>query len=387
MFHIIKPDTKIPFIPNMGKLLSVSGVLFTLAVISILVKGFNYGIDFAGGTEAQIRFNKTVNAEDVRSALASLSETGVSVQEYGSAGSNEYLVRLPNISFLTPERETALEGSLRSALASKGFRKYVHSTEGGDKIEFTLNQQATPEEVKAIFVKSNLPVSEVKGTGAEGRFVYRCVLEGLAPKISAALDAKFGAKSSEVVRLDTVGPAVGHQLREKAILALLYSFIGIMIYVAFRFQWQYAPGAVLSLIHDTVITAGIFSFLGLEFDIQTIAALLTLVGYSINDTIVVYDRIREDLGKSHTNPLDVVCNVAINQTLSRTLLTSGVTMLSVIAILIFGGPTLFNFSFAMTIGIVIGTYSSIFVATPFMIYIERWTERRTLNKAKASTAK
>ena len=380
MFHLIKPDTNIPFIPNMGKLLGASGVVFTLAVITILVRGFNYGIDFAGGTEAQIRFNKSVTSEELRSTVAHLGHGGVAVQEYGSKEKNEFLVRLPNISFVTPERESKLESSLKAAFNEKGFRRYSHSTEGGDKVEFTLNAEVTKDAVKAAFDKAELPTGEITFTGGEGRFIVRAVLEGLSPKMLTALDNKFGKGSATVVRMDTVGPAVGHQLREKAILALIYSFLGIMVYIAFRFQWQFAPGAVLSLIHDTVITAGIYSLLQIEFDVPTIAALLTLVGYSINDTIVVYDRIREDIGKTRTKPLEVVCNDAINQTLSRTMITSGVTMLSVIALLIFGGPTLFTFSFAMTIGIVIGTYSSIFVATPFMIYIERWTEKRALKQ-------
>lgn len=380
MFHLIKPDINLPFIPNMSKLLGISGVLFTLAVITIAIRGFNYGIDFAGGTEVMVRFNKNVTSEDVRSAVDKVGHGGAAVQEYGSSEKNEFLVRLPNISFVTPERESKLESGLKQAFGDKGFRRYAHSTEGGDKVEFTLNSEVKKEDVKAAFAKAELPTGDVTISGTEGRFVVRAVLEGLGPKILVELDNKFGKGTATIMRMDTVGPAVGHQLREKAILALIYSFVGIMIYVAFRFQWQFAPGAVLSLIHDVVIVAGLYSFFQIEFDVPTIAALLTLVGYSINDTIVVYDRIREDIGKTRTKPLEVVCNDAINQTLSRTLITSGVTMLSVIAILIFGGPTLFTFSFAMTIGIVIGTYSSIFVATPFMIYIERWTEKRALRQ-------
>ncbi len=380
--QLISPDINIQFIPNAKKFLIASGVVVLACLIIVAINGFNYGIDFAGGTEVQVKFNQPAEAADVREAIGGLTDIAAEVQRFGLTETNEYLIKLANISFVNEKREAAIMSGLQAAFGDKGFRRFHHSTSGGDKIEFQLKQKADEDKIREIFKSADAPVNEINVTGSEGRYVYRCVLEGLSPMIAKVLEQKFGKDSFEILRLDSVGPKVGEQLKQKGILSIVYALIGILIYIAFRFDFRFAPGAVVALVHDVSITAGIFSILNVEFTIPIIAALLTIVGYSLNDTIVVYDRIRENLSKVKVKPLEEVVNESLNQTLSRTVLTSTTTLLVVIALIVFGGGIILDFAFALLIGVFVGTYSSVFVASPIMIYLYRFLEHRAAN-AKA----
>jgi preprotein translocase subunit SecF len=179
-----------------------------------------------------------------------------------------------------------------------------------------------------------------------------------------------------VVSAEMVGPKVGEKLRQKALFATLYALAGMLVYIAFRFEWIYGLGAVIACFHDTLITIGLFSLFGKEISMTVIAALLTLVGYSMNDTIVIFDRIRENLKFSRKDSLEAVMNRAVNQTLSRTIMTSGLTFLTVIALYIWGGPVLNGFSFALVCGIIVGTYSSVFVASPIVLFWHNYADAR-----------
>jgi len=179
-----------------------------------------------------------------------------------------------------------------------------------------------------------------------------------------------------VMQVQMVGPKVGAELRNKAVLATLYALAGMLAYIAFRFEWIYGLGAVIACFHDTIITIGLFSLFNKEISMTVIAALLTLVGYSMNDTIVIFDRIRENLKMSRREPLESVMNRAVNQTLSRTIMTSGLTFLTVIALFVFGGPVLHGFSFALVCGIIVGTYSSVFVASPIVLFWHNYSDAR-----------
>jgi preprotein translocase subunit SecF len=185
--------------------------------------------------------------------------------------------------------------------------------------------------------------------------------------VTAALDAGFGAGKSEVLSSESVGPSVGSDLRRQAVMATLYALGGILVYIALRFEWIYGAAAVFAVFHDTLVTLGIFSLFNKEINLTVIAALLTLVGYSVNDTIVVFDRVRENLKIRRRDDLESILNDSINQTLSRTILTSGLTFLTVLALFLFGGEIINNFAFAMVIGILVGTYSSIAVASPLVL--------------------
>jgi len=190
----------------------------------------------------------------------------------------------------------------------------------------------------------------------------------MSQKIRANLNDKFGQDKYEVRRVEMVGPQVGGDLKKKALLAVIYALIGILIYVSVRFELRYAVGAIVAIAHDVVITVGAFSITGYEVSLPVIAAILAVVGYSLNDTIIVFDRIRENLKTSKKgNDIDVI-NKSINETLSRTLLTSITTLIVVFVLFIFGGGVIHNFAFALMVGIIVGTYSSIFVASPVLIY-------------------
>jgi len=203
--------------------------------------------------------------------------------------------------------------------------------------------------------------------------------------VTAALDATFGAGKSEVRSSEAVSPSVGNEVRQKAVMATLYALGGILIYIAVRFEWIYGAAAVFAVFHDTLVTLGIFSLFNKEINLTVIAALLTLVGYSVNDTIVVFDRVRENLKVRRRDDLESILNDSINQTLSRTILTSGLTFLTVLALFLFGGEIINNFAFAMVIGIVVGTYSSIAVASPLVLIYSKY--RGSGNAAPVVAAK
>jgi len=313
-FEIIPQGTKIDFVRFAKYAIPVSAVLVTLSLVSFLVKGFNWGIDFAGGLETKVEFigsAKNTTIGDLRNAMdvitPKLGLSGVQVNSFMIPGKNSYTIK------------------------AKG--------EGN--------------------------INKVGGEGA---------LQDLASKLLKELDAKFGDGNVKVISTDMVGPRVGSSLRKQGIYAIIYSMIGILIYVGVRFDFRYGPGGVISLLHDIIIVAGIFSLLGKEMNLLIIAALLTLAGYSINDTIVVFDRIREGRAGRYRNlKLADAINRAINETLSRTVLTSGVTLLVVIALYILGGEILRDFAFALLFGIVFGTYSSIVIASPLYLALENMT--------------
>jgi preprotein translocase subunit SecF len=179
-----------------------------------------------------------------------------------------------------------------------------------------------------------------------------------------------------ILQADVVGPKVGGELRQQAILATLYALAGMLVYIAFRFEWIYGVAAVIAVFHDTIITVGLFSLFNKPIDLTVVAALLTLVGYSMNDTIVIFDRIRENLKEHRRGSFPELVNASINQTLSRTVLAAGLTFLSAVALWLFGGPVLNGFSFALVVGILVGTYSSIFIASPILIFWQDFVESR-----------
>ena len=193
-------------------------------------------------------------------------------------------------------------------------------------------------------------------------------------------NARFGEFS--LLAADNVGPLVGKDLQKKATLAVVFSLLGMLVYIWFRFQFQYGVGAVVALIHDTIIALGALSLTGREIDIPTIAALLTLVGYSVNDTVIIFDRIRERIKLDRGKPLDLIMDLAINQTLSRTIITSGLTELVVVSLFLFGGDVINTFAFVLMLGIVVGTYSSVYIASPIALFASNWIEKRRLARRR-----
>lgn len=273
------------------------------------------------------------------------------------------------------------------SLIVKGGPNYGIDFAGGTLVQVKFVEATTAKDIKAALKDLDMRGLTVQQFGDEpNEFLLRAQessskLEGLSQTIGGALDAVYGADQAEIRRVEMVGPQVGKDLRKKGLMAILYAMIGILIYVTWRFEFRFAVGAILALVHDVIITLGIFSLSGKEIDLPIIAAFLAIIGYSLNDTIIVYDRIRENQGKHGKQGLEFLINRSINETLSRTLLTSGTTLMVVLALFIFGGGVIHNFAFALLIGVLIGTFSSVFVASPLLI---SWQNYRARVKAKAN---
>jgi preprotein translocase SecF subunit len=254
----------------------------------------------------------------------------------------------------------------------KGF-SYGVDFKGGTVVEIRTEKKTKVEEVRISISKININNYTVKEIGTSSDFEISMEKtvdnNSLVNNIKISLEKDLKQKIS-IRKVETVGPKVGGELIKSAIYALLAGFVAIFVYLWFRFEWQFSLGGIVALFHDTIITAGIFSLFNLKFDLTIIAALLTIIGYSINDTVIIYDRIRENLKKDSVSDLTNLINKSLNETLSRTLKTSGATLLSIIAVLIFGGEVLRGFAFAITFGIVFGTYSSIYIASPIVMFFK-----------------
>ncbi len=258
---------------------------------------------------------------------------------------------------------------------------------GGTLVQIQFKNTTTVNEIRTSLKATNLERSVIQqfGYAGDNEFLIKTEessseLKGISTKIEEALSSHFAKEDFEVRRVEVVGPKVGKDLRQKGMLAILYAIVGILIYITWRFKFRYAIGAIIALIHDVVITVGIFSLLNKEFSLPIIAALLTIIGYSLNDTIVVYDRIRENIKEIQRRTLGDIINSSLNQILSRTVLTSVTTLLVVLALFFLGGAVIHDFAFALLVGIMIGTYSSIFIASPTILVWE--TMRPSKKKRK-----
>ena len=264
------------------------------------------------------------------------------------------------------------------SIALSGGLKYGIDFAGGTLIQLQFKTPPDIEVIRDGLKTIALGESTIQEFGSKRDILIRVQrseekLEAVGSKVRNSLGEKFNKEDITIERVEMVGPKVGRDLREKALLSILYAVIGIIIYISWRFELQYAIAAIIALAHDVLVTMGAFSILDKEFTLVIVAAFLAIIGYSLNDTIVVFDRIRENLRRRGKNTFVQIINVSINQTLSRTLLTSGTTLMVVIALFFFGGEIIHDFSFALLVGILVGTYSSIFIASVFLVY---WDSRR-----------
>jgi len=379
--QILKKQTNIDFIGKRKPAIFISTVLNLIILVGIATWGFNFGVDFAGGTVVEVQFNKSLNAADVRKRAEAGGLPDVSVQSIGAANENSFLLRLGGVTQLT--EESAVKA--KEALQALGSMKSIYPDLANGIINLRSEQALSAEQISKAVEATGTGVEEVRELGAAqaGGFDYQVVARGMADRIRAALTTGVqGEPDFEMRRVEYVGPQVGKQLRNRGVAALLYSMIAILIYVAFRFDFKFGPGALLAMLHDVVMVAGFYLFSRAEFGLTAIAALLTIVGYSVNDTIVIYDRIREDMAKFKGKPFAEVINIAINDTLGRTILTSGTTALSLIGLLIFGVGEIRDFAWAMLVGIIVGTYSTIYIASPLTIWLD---EREAARQARQKT--
>jgi preprotein translocase subunit SecF len=299
--EFVKPGININFVGRLKYAIIFSLIVTFISLVSIVWKGLNYGIDFAGGTVVQVKFHKTVAADDIRKVLTQVGIDDGVIQPFGT---DEIVIRTAKTS------------------------------------------------------------SEMKG---------------LSNHISESLNAAYGKGTFEVQRIEYVGPKVGKDLTRKAMLAVVFSWIGMLIYIAFRFELAHAIGGIVGVIHDVIVVVGIFSIFRIEFTLTIVAALLTIIGYSIHDTIVLFDRVRENVRKDTKKDLSTIINDSINQTLSRTILTSLTVVLVVASLYLFGGSVIHDFAFALLVGVIFGTYSSVFIAAPVVI---AWDKFKPLSRKK-----
>ncbi|MDP6476769.1 MAG: protein translocase subunit SecF [Nitrospinaceae bacterium] len=264
-----------------------------------------------------------------------------------------------------------------------GGLKYGIDFAGGTLVQLKFKNPPVIEDVRDGLKTIGLGDSEIQEFGSKSHILIRverseAKLEEVGTRIKNSLSGKYSAEEIVIERVEMVGPKVGKDLREKAILSIIYAIIGIVIYISWRFEFQYAIAAIIALIHDVMVTMGVFSVVDKEFTLVIVAAFLAIIGYSLNDTIVIFDRIRENMRRRGKKGQVEVINTSINQTLSRTILTSGTTLLVVVALFLLGGEIIHDFSFALMVGVFVGTYSSIFIASVFLVY---WANRSSTKRA------
>jgi len=302
-------DKVINFVGMFPFMTGVSVFLTIASIVLIFTKGLNFGVDFKGGAEVQVKFAQRVETALLRDAFVKSNITVSSIQTIGDDSSNEFLIKIP-----------VVEG-------------------------------------KDINLASTGVIKELK--------------------------ASFPDKGIDIRKTEIVGPKAGEQLRTSGFWAMLWSILGIMVYVGLRFDMKYAPGAVVSLLHDAIIVLGLFVITGKEFNLQILGAILALIGYSVNDTVVIYDRIREHEKSSQQAPIVDLINKGLTETIARTILTAGTTFSVCLIMFLFGGGVIHDFFFALWAGIIVGTYSSVFVASPLVLVLYRLVTKRKWDKHKA----
>ena len=349
---------------NIAYILSI--VLFLLGLISALIRGLEFGIDFKGGTEIVLQFDKAVDIGSVRTDVENIGLGNMEVKTFG--GETGVMIRteqqvIPANIF--PEVVSYIQNEIDKKFPGGLQRQIVDSTANSVTFAFA-NKDTTDDVIDALFA-AGFQSGKVSEEPDNNQMVVRA---GIADWIKENLNQKIKDNNFIVLKEDIVGPKIGKELKRDAVLAIFFALIVILVYLGFRFKFIFAFGAVTALFHDTLITLGLFSLLyglvpglNLEIDITIVAAFLTLIGYSINDTVIVFDRIRENIKIHKTKPINEIINTSINQTMSRTVLTGGTTLMTVFVLLIFGGEVLRAFAFTLFFGIIIGTYSSIFVAS------------------------
>lgn len=378
-------QTKIDFVGKRRWFLALSALLLAAGAGSAALRGgLKFGIDFKGGTLVYVKFREAPNLERIRGALAAKGLNVATLQPFqDSADAHELKIDLDLAGELveTSGKAQVIE-TLREIYPLSADKLDFNNATGEDLAARLRDDPAVraqglsgPEVQQAadalIAWRDQAPRSGLVRDGAEFAGA-----EGVPAAALAALEAQTELGAFHIGGVEVVGPKIGAELQWQAIKATLFALAGMLVYVAFRFEWLYGLAAVIAVFHDVFITVGIFSLVGREIELTVVAALLTLVGYSMNDTIVIFDRVRENRKTTKRHSLAELLNLSINQTLSRTVLTSGLTLVAVVCLFVFGGEVLRGFSFALVVGVLIGTYSSIFVASPVLLWgQERLTAR------------
>ena len=374
-------NTNIDFLGKKWYFLAFSLVFSVAGVLSMLFwHHIPLGVDFRGGTLVYVKFSHTPDDNAIRASLERAGLQRAKIQTYGPVANNEKLIDLD----VRETSEQALDQGKIQIINALQTNAPAGKQDLNNASSLTIENYLFERDP----LRSGTDAHQVYAAQAQAILNYRDKVKGgvlnsfdelngaANPAVVAALKDGFFLSDFGIRNVEIVGPQVGKQLQKQAFLATAYSLAGMLVYLAFRFEWIYGVAAVVTVFHDTLITVGAFSLTNKEISLTVIAAILTLIGYSNNDTIVVFDRIRENLKLMRREKLGDIVNRSINQTLSRTILTAGLTFLTVLALYLFGGEVLHGFSFALVIGILIGTYSSIAIAAPILVAYQDWRTGR-----------
>ena len=374
-------NTNIDFLGKKWYFLAFSLVFSVAGLLSMLFwHGIPLGVDFRGGTLVYVKYSHTPDVAAIHAALERAGLHNARVQPYDVPSNNEVLIALD----IQETSEAALDKGKTQIIQALGTATPAGKTDLNNASSLTIKNYLIEKDplhsgadADAKYTQVAQAIVNFRDKAKGGVLGSLNDLSGAVdPAVVSALQGDFVVSDFGVRNVEIVGPQVGAQLRHQALLAVLYSLLGMLIYLAFRFEWIYGVAAVITVFHDTLITVGAFSLLNKEISLTVVAAILTLVGYSNNDTIVVFDRIRENIKLMRREKLADIVNRSINQTLSRTILTAGLTFLTVLALYLFGGEVLHGFSFALVVGILIGTYSSIAIAAPILVAYQEWRANR-----------
>jgi preprotein translocase subunit SecF len=373
-------NTNYDFLGKKWPFIGASLVLTVAGLVSLAMHGGpRYGIDFKGGALMYLRFNSEPPVDRIRQALGAKIQGEINVQQV--TGKQEVLVgtEIKDEKELNANRQI-IEDTLRTTFGAADGKLDLNNSSTGqlaDRLREPLLQANVPMAEQGLqdMVKAIEDFRATKG-GILKSFDELAGLKDVTPTVIDVLKKQCGLGPFTILSAEVVGPKIGKDLQRQAILATLYALAGMLVYIAFRFEWIYGVAAVIAVFHDTIITIGLFSLFNKEISLTVVAALLTLVGYSMNDTIVVFDRIRENLKISRKDSLENIINQSVNQTLSRTILTSGLTLLTALSLFLFGGEVLSGFSFALVAGIIVGTYSSIYIASPILLFWQNFVNSK-----------
>ncbi|MGI8988170.1 MAG: protein translocase subunit SecF [Bryobacteraceae bacterium] len=368
-------NTNFDFLGKKWPFIIASLVLTALGIASLAMHGGpRYGIDFKGGTLMTVKFLQAPPEDKIRAALDKRLPSAPTVQNF-VGGDNEVSIGTEGADeqTLSKNRQIVID-TLQSTFGQPASGKFDLNNANQDALVSRLRDPLQKSGVQLSDPQLQKVAADILAfKNSSPRSGLIAILDqlssvpGVTPAILNTVKRECYLSPFTLRGTEVVGPKVGADLRRQAIWATLSALAGMLVYIWFRFEWVYGVAAVIAVFHDTIITVGLFSIFNKEISLTVIAALLTLVGYSMNDTIVIFDRIRENLRANRREPLYAVINRSVNQTLSRTIMTSGLTFLSVLALFLFGGPVLHGFSFALVVGIIVGTYSSVFIASPIVL--------------------
>jgi preprotein translocase subunit SecF len=374
-------NTNIDFLGKKWYFLAFSLVFSVAGLFSMLFwHGIPYGVDFRGGTLVYVKFSHTPDDNALRTAMDRAGLHNAKIQRYGLTSDNEELIDLD----VRETSEQALDQGKLQIINTLETNAPVGKQDLNNSSSLTIKNYLMDKDPMHLgsdadqkYTQQAQAIVDTRDKVQGGVLSSFDQLKGpVDGAVAASLPSNFFLSDFGVRNVEIVGPQVGAQLRRQALLATAYSLAGMLIYLGFRFEWIYGVAAVITVFHDTLITVGAFSLLNKDISLTVIAAILTLIGYSNNDTIVVFDRIRENIKLMRREKLSEIVNRSINQTLSRTILTAGLTFLTVLALYLFGGEVLHGFSLALVIGILIGTYSSIAIAAPILVAYQDWRIER-----------